>query len=534
MQCERLSFVPDTPDDDLVLLHQYHVSETYAMHSHVFYEVFYVTKGQAMHEINSSSQVVGEGSLVFIRPDDAHYYKQLNISGFEFINVNIVPELVEQAFKWVRIPKEYFDDPALPPTIKLSGAQHLEMRRKFIELSLMPSGPARRRQFCALLPEIIVLIYSQEDMDKTQVVPDWLSDVLQRLEQPDCFTKGLPELLRMTPYTQEHLTRSFRKYVHISPTAYINQKRLGYAAELLLSKPLTPPQVAQDVGFNNLSHFYHLFKQQYGCTPLQYTVQYRNIQVGQMKRLLCISRDAAQQCIGNNATKVSIKNGLFAYYTQYDHTHIFISFDGEITDQSLAELSACWDPRITAGATLHINGENQELLDFIIAKYERQPIWQAQQLVIPLEKFQKLWSCQRDERVRFGRYNANQHEVYMQLLDPLFAPGFQGESYDQRSEALRTLWTAQNAPRSLLSIYDNDRLVGAAYFDDEGIKAIALLPHEQHDHLMKLLLYEALLLLFETGKLQCYINIPDNQPDLLNLCKQLYFTQSGHEVLFHL
>ena len=47
MDCQRLPFMPDTPDDDLVLLHQYHVSETYPMHSHEFYEIFYVVKGQA-------------------------------------------------------------------------------------------------------------------------------------------------------------------------------------------------------------------------------------------------------------------------------------------------------------------------------------------------------------------------------------------------------------------------------------------------------------------------------------------------------
>ena len=77
MDCERLPFVPDTPNDDLVLLHQYRVSETYALHRHEFYEVFYVLRGQALHEMDGSSQVVSEGTLVFIRPDDAHCYKVL-------------------------------------------------------------------------------------------------------------------------------------------------------------------------------------------------------------------------------------------------------------------------------------------------------------------------------------------------------------------------------------------------------------------------------------------------------------------------
>ena len=156
MDCQRLPFMPDTPDDDLVLLHQYHVSETYPMHSHEFYEIFYVVKGQALHQINGSSQIVTEGSLVFIRPDDVHCYQLLNFSDFEFINVNISLALTAQAFLWMRIPVESATDPALPPSIKLTGPAHLEMRRRFTELSQMPSGPSRRRTFCALLPELLL------------------------------------------------------------------------------------------------------------------------------------------------------------------------------------------------------------------------------------------------------------------------------------------------------------------------------------------------------------------------------------------
>ena len=222
MDCERLPFVPDTPNDDLVLLHQYRVSETYALHRHEFYEVFYVLRGQALHEMDGSSQVVSEGTLVFIRPDDAHCYKVLNCDDFEFVNVNIAGSLAAQAFRWLRIPQESFDRPKLPPSIRLLGAQHEEMQRKFLELSRMSPGPERRRSFCALIPEVLLLLFTRADMERTPVMPPWLTEVLQKLDDPACFTQGLPELLRMTPYTQEHLTRSFRRYVHTTPTAYIN------------------------------------------------------------------------------------------------------------------------------------------------------------------------------------------------------------------------------------------------------------------------------------------------------------------------
>ena len=89
MDCQRLPFMPDTPDDDLVLLHQYHVSETYPMHSHEFYEIFYVVKGAGAASDQRFLSDCDGGLAGFHPSDDVHCYQLLNFSDFEFINVNI-------------------------------------------------------------------------------------------------------------------------------------------------------------------------------------------------------------------------------------------------------------------------------------------------------------------------------------------------------------------------------------------------------------------------------------------------------------
>lgn len=390
MTCERLSFIPDTPNDDLVLLHQFHVFETYGLHMHEFYEVFYVVRGQAMHEVNGSAQVVGEGSLVFIRPDDQHCYRYLARSDFEFINVNITPELTERTFSYLRLPRAEFDSPALPPTVRLTGARHTEMRRKFTELAGMAPGPARRQAFCALLPEVLLTLRTVQDEADAQVVPRWLSEVLRRLDQPASFTQGLPELLRMTSYTQEHLTRSFRRYVHMSPTAYINQKRLSYAAELLVTGEDAPPEVAQRAGFHNLSHFYHLFRQQYGCTPLQFSQQYREQQAGQVACLSRISREAAYRAMQPGAVRIPLEGGLFAYLLRDGSAEIYVSFERDADERSLSELNTCWDPRLSGGSTVHVNGDNPVLLQNLCAKYGVRPSHEHRELTLSRAAFAAL------------------------------------------------------------------------------------------------------------------------------------------------
>lgn len=524
MSCKRLPFIPDTPNDDLVLLHQFHVSETYVCHTHEFYEVFYVVKGQAIHKINNVSQVVSEGSLVFIRPNDIHYYQSLNVLDFEFININITPEMTYQTFDWLRIPQEAFNEPELPPTLKLTGAQHLEMRRKFIELSEMTPGPARRRAFFALLPEILLLLYNHQDAHALQAIPQWLSALLKKLDQPECFTRGLPELLRLTPYTQEHLTRSFRKYVHMSPTAYINQKRLSYAAELLTAQDDAPAVIAQRVGFNNLSHFYHLFRQQYGCTPLQFSQQYRDLQHSQRQYLAHISHSALAVCLQPDVKRIALEEGIFAYFMQNGRAQIYISFEQDATERNLNELTACWDPRITAGSTVHINCENRELLQHLCSKFHCTPASRTREMQLTRSAWNPPQVDVSLTDIAFSAYNPALYSEYAALLpQPLLT-----------RSALADIWARCARNGVFRAIHRDGKLAGFAWYSpDTGLK-YALHPQENAAEIERLLFSETVLLIFSSGAEQFLLQLTDLPDERIDFFRSIGFVQTAHEAQFYL
>ena len=98
-------------------------------------------------------------------------------------------------------------------------------------------------------------------------LPSWLAALLDQMDRPEHFIPGLPHMLDLANLSQEHLTRSFRRYLGVTPTAFINAKRLGYAAELLLNQDLPVIEVGAQCGFNSQSHFYRLFTLRYGCPP---------------------------------------------------------------------------------------------------------------------------------------------------------------------------------------------------------------------------------------------------------------------------
>lgn len=102
------------------------------------------------------------------------------------------------------------------------------------------------------------------------IAPHWFFELTSLMSRKENFTVGLSRMLEYAHMSQEHLTRVFKKYTGITPTQYINELRLEYAAMLITDKGTEISDACFLSGFNNISHFYHQFKKKYGCSPKQY------------------------------------------------------------------------------------------------------------------------------------------------------------------------------------------------------------------------------------------------------------------------
>ena len=530
MQCERLPFVPDSPDDDLVLVHQFSVSETYAYHCHEFYEIFYVIRGQAIHEINDATQIIGEGMLLFIRPDDRHAYKYFNREEFEFININIADGLIRDAFAWLRLPMGIFDETQMPPSVRLTGVQAAEMRRRFMALAELPAGERRRRAFCALLPEALLMLFEQENAEPSSYAPHWLSDLMRRMEQPELFVGGLPELLRISPYSQEHLTRCFRKYLRMTPTAYINQKRLSYAAELLTEHSLTPQEAAEKAGFRNLSHFYHCFRAQYSVTPLQYSQQYSERRMANARYLMSISRRAMHDCLGSATRYTVLQGGLFAYYMRDGRAQIYISYAKDASQPNQHELSACWDPRLNVGATLHVNRSNYELLKHLCATLHTKPARQVCEMSAVRESLRRLPGAE-DYAAADAQVRGYGEEMPLQMLTLLneAAP----EKAKRGLRELEEEWQDCAQRGCFTALYVHGALAGAAWGAGEEIAYIAVHPAYRRRGFGTLLAAHCARELLKNAPV-CTLSIEDTQGASLQFARAAGFTQTACDAVFEL
>jgi len=255
-------------DNDLgFVIRQDSVRETYQLHCHDFYEFFLVTKGRALHIVNETVQTVSRGSLVFVRPDDAHCYDYYKTQDFSFYNSGIPTAYYQKIYSYYGEQVKKLDMPPVSKHIQLSETQTRRLEDLMEALHARPTGALAKTQFLLLLSEVMYCFLTENSQEEDNALPDWLLYVLDEMSQPESFVEGLPHLLRTANYSQEYLNREFQRYLHTTPTRYINEQRLKYAHHLLRTTNMLIVDICEACGFHNLSHFYSRFREYFGCSP---------------------------------------------------------------------------------------------------------------------------------------------------------------------------------------------------------------------------------------------------------------------------
>lgn len=259
------------PEKEVHLAFHTGLSSTTLPHCHEFYEIFLICEGSIVHNINGTRLLLHENALVLIRPDDIHFYEKIKNSECRFINLAFSQKSVKAMLHY--LGEENFDgrfyEAAVPPFVSLTNTEKNIIKMRIEELNTTPIFQKSfiKVKFRALLAELFTrYFYEGYSFEKT-ATPGWLEQLCRNAENSEIFVKGLPELIRVSNVSHEHLCRIFKIYLKKTPTEYINEHRLNYAANLLINTDKDILAVCMDVGFGNLSHFCHTFKRRFQVSP---------------------------------------------------------------------------------------------------------------------------------------------------------------------------------------------------------------------------------------------------------------------------
>jgi len=97
-----------------------------------------------------------------------------------------------------------------------------------------------------------------------------MQDVILYLQREYVNQVTVDDVLQFVPFSRSHFHALFKEETGETFVSYLSSLRCARAAELLSTSDEPIVEIAMESGFNNLSHFYHVFKRSYGMAPRQY------------------------------------------------------------------------------------------------------------------------------------------------------------------------------------------------------------------------------------------------------------------------
>jgi AraC family cel operon transcriptional repressor len=253
----------------------YHVARTAhttrtpcAVHTHEFAELFWVNEGTGWHAINGDRCALSPGDLWFIRPEDAHGFSVS--AGQRLVMTNVAFPVAAVAHLRAR----YFPRERHAWWAERTGLAARLTPAALHRLNEAADALARAPRDLLHLDRFLLNVFAELVSDTPEVrpatVPDWLAEACRQLRQPDRLAQGVSGFFRLAGRSSEHVARVMRKTMNTTPTDYLNAVRISQAAFQLRMTNTPVTQVALAAGFQNLSHFFALFRARHGCSPGRY------------------------------------------------------------------------------------------------------------------------------------------------------------------------------------------------------------------------------------------------------------------------
>jgi len=243
-------------------------------HDHDYFEVFLIENGRTEHWVNGVTQTLEPGQLVFMRPGDAHAFSAYRKTGCQIINVMFRTETAAHLANRYHsaIGGRFFDAKSdLPEMHTLGPARFARAVNVSLQLQTAQRDLARIEEFLLVLSNRVAHATS----GTTKAAPRWFSEACSAAQSAEIFRLGTKGFIRAAGRSQEHVCRTCKTVLGVTPTEFINRIRIEHAAELLRSDEAPINDIIASCGFENTGYFYRLFRRHYDMTPKSFRSRYQ-------------------------------------------------------------------------------------------------------------------------------------------------------------------------------------------------------------------------------------------------------------------
>lgn len=243
-------------------------------HLHDFYEIYYLFGGERYYYLENHIYYVAKGSLVFVNKNDIHKTLEGG-NGHDRAVIYFTEAFVNRSH-----PQD--SDLLLSPfrarnkILTLNNSQQSYIESLLFQMKKeyeAPRLPGRAVYFESLLIQLLLTsarIYTDSEQSAPKPMDGKMAEIIQYCNEN--YTKPLTleaisSQFYISPY---YFSRLFKKSTGFHFPEYINILRIREAQRLLREDRGKIIEIAEQVGYANITHFNRTFKQVTQMAPLTY------------------------------------------------------------------------------------------------------------------------------------------------------------------------------------------------------------------------------------------------------------------------
>lgn len=250
------------------------------LHWHEELEIIYIKKGRGQIMVDLENHPVSAGTLVLILPRQLHAIGQYEDFSMEYENIIFHPDILlskksDDCSSDFLLP--LFTNMISLPTLITPDLPNYEKIAKCIdEADEICKTYPKAFQFAikSQLFSFFFLLFStcanMAILPKNKRSLDKMKQIMKYIECNYMEKITIADIASEIGVSSSHFMKFFKNTMGTSFIDYLNEYRLAMASRLLLSSDASVLDVANEVGFDNLSYFNRLFKKKFGLAPTNY------------------------------------------------------------------------------------------------------------------------------------------------------------------------------------------------------------------------------------------------------------------------
>ena len=235
-------------------------------HIHDYCEIYFNVSGNVSFAVENKVYPVNTGDIIISKPNEIHYC------------IYHSDQIHTCYCFWVKASAEYsyLLSPFLQRAageknrITLSHNDKEKLRTLFDNMLACQDKKPMSAENLSAVAEVLALIEKNKDRTEPSAgLPARLEEILKYTDEnfkSDCTVNMLCEKFFIS---RSSLYREFKEWLDITPSKYIENRRLS-SAKKLLEQGESVQATAEKSGFPDYSHFISLFKRRFGITPKKF------------------------------------------------------------------------------------------------------------------------------------------------------------------------------------------------------------------------------------------------------------------------